>query len=143
LLAQLPVGWLADHVDSRKLLTSGAIITLLALALMPFSVAHEWLMWLVMLVMGASMGSFYVVAMTMMGRRYRGADLIGVNVSFGFIWGVGGAVGPALSGLAMNSFGPDGMPGVGVLFCAFFVVICLRGEPQPAPVAGGDASIQK
>jgi MFS family permease len=79
-----------------------------------------------MLVMGASLGSFYIVAMTMMGRRYRGAELIGVNTSFVFVWGLGAAVGPGLSGSAMHAFGPDGMPALGMVLCAVFLLICLR-----------------
>jgi MFS family permease len=93
------------------------------------------LVWPVMLTLGASLGSFYIVAMTMMGRRYRGADLIGVNTSFVFIWGVGAAVGPGLSGGSMDIFGPDGMPALGMVLCAAFLLLCLRAprEETAAP----------
>ena len=66
--------------------------------------------------------------MTMMGRRYRGADLIGVNTSFVFVWGVGASIGPGLSGSAMTAFGPDGMPALGAALCAVFLVVCLRSD---------------
>ena len=125
-LGQLPSGWLADHVDHRRLLIAGSLTTLVALAAVPVAIETPLLIWPVMLVMGASLGSFYIVAMTMMGRRYRGADLIGVNTSFVFIWGVGAAVGPGLSGGAMAAFGPDGMPAVGMLLCVAFLLVCLR-----------------
>ena len=125
-LGQLPAGWLADHVDHRRLLVAGSLTTLVALATVPVAIETPLLIWPVMLVMGASLGSFYIVAMTMMGRRYRGADLISVNTSFVFIWGVGAAVGPALSGSTMAAFGPDGMPALGVALCAVFVLVCLR-----------------
>jgi MFS family permease len=125
-LGQLPSGWLADHVDHRRLLIAGSLTTLVALAAVPVAIETPLLIWSVMLVMGASLGSFYIVAMTMMGRRYRGADLIGVNTSFVFIWGVGAAVGPGLSGGAMAAFGPDGMPAVGMLLCVAFLLVCLR-----------------
>jgi MFS family permease len=127
-LGQLPAGWLADHVDHRRLLVAGSLTTLVALATVPVAIETPLLIWPVMLVMGASLGSFYIVAMTMMGRRYRGADLISVNTSFVFIWGVGAAVGPALSGSAMAAFGPDGMPALGVALCVVFVLVCLRRD---------------
>jgi MFS family permease len=127
-LGQLPSGWLADHVDHRRLLVAGSLTTLVALATVPVAIETPLLIWPVMLVMGASLGSFYIVAMTMMGRRYRGADLISVNTSFVFIWGVGAAVGPALSGSAMAAFGPDGMPALGVALCVVFVLVCLRRD---------------
>jgi MFS family permease len=136
-LGQVPVGWLADHVQHRRLLFAGSLTTLVALVAVPVLIRDPFLIWPVMLAMGASLSSFYVVAMTMMGRRYRGADLIGVNTSFVFIWGVGATVGPGLSGSAMSAFGPDGMPALGVVLCAVFLVICLRqgeaGEELKSP----------
>ena len=133
LLVQLPAGWLADHVEGRKLLTGGAIVTLLSFVALPFALGSELFRWSVMLVMGACMGSFYVIAMTMMGRRYRGADLIGVNTSFGFVWGLGAAVGPGLSGMSMNFIGAEGMPITGGLLCVFFVIVCLRSLHEGPP----------
>jgi MFS family permease len=123
-LGQLPAGWLSDHVRHRSLLIGGAGMTALALALMPFWIGDRLLIAPLMAWMGASLGSFYIVAMTMMGRQYRGAELVGVNTSFIFVWGLGAALGPGLAGSAMTQLGPDGMPAVGVALCAAFLVIC-------------------
>jgi MFS family permease len=125
-LGQLPAGWLADHIEHRRMLIGGSLTTLVALAALPLTIEAPLLIRSVMLVMGASLGSFYIVAMTMMGRRYRGAELIGVNTSFVFVWGLGAVVGPGLSGGAMHAFGPDGMPALGMVLCAVFLLICLR-----------------
>ena len=113
-----------------------ALTALVSLATLPVIIDEPLLVWPVMLTLGASLGSFYIVAMTMMGRRYRGADLIGVNTSFVFIWGVGAAVGPGLSGSSMDLFGPDGMPALGVVLCAGFVLLCLRAPREE--IAGLD-----
>jgi MFS family permease len=129
-LGQLPVGWLADRVEHRRLFFAGALTNLVALALLPMVIQQPHLVWLAMVAIGASMGSFYIVAMTMMGRRYRGAELIGVNTSFVFMWGLGATVGPGLSGTAMTALGPDGMPALGAVLCAAFLVICIRPEPS-------------
>jgi MFS family permease len=125
-LGQLPAGWLADHIEHRRMLIAGSLTTLVALAALPLTIQVPLLIAPVMLVMGASLGSFYIVAMTMMGRRYRGAELISVNTSFVFVWGLGAAVGPGLSGSAMHAFGPDGMPALGMVLCVAFLLICLR-----------------
>lgn len=126
IMGQLPAGWLADHFDHLRILATNCVTTLLAMGMLPLAIEHPALMWPVMLMMGASLGSFYVVAMTMMGRRYRGAELIGVNTSFVFFWGLGSAVGPGLSGSAMTALGSDGMPAVGVALCAAFLTVCIR-----------------
>jgi MFS family permease len=133
-VAQLPVGWLADHVGYRRLLVASSLTTLVALASVPAAIQRPLLIWPVMLALGGSLGSFYIVAMTTMGRRFRGADLIGVNTSFVFIWGAGAAIGPGLSGTAMSGFGPDGMPALGVVLCAAFLLLLLRTRSE-APTA--------
>ena len=126
LVAQLPVGWLADHVDPRRLLLVGAILVLASFVLLPFAIGERLAMAALMLVMGANLGGFFIVAMTVMGRLYKGADLISVNTSFVFIFGVGLSLGPILSGSAMSLFGANGMPGLGALLCAIFVVLMHR-----------------
>jgi hypothetical protein len=104
-------------------------MTAIALAAMPIWIEQQLLIAPVMLWMGASLGSFYIIAMTMMGRQYRGADLVGVNTSFVFVWGVGAALGPGLSGGAMTWLGPDGMPALGIVLCAAFLLVCVaRGR---------------
>ena len=125
---------MADRIEPIRLLAVGCSTTLVALLAVPLTIQHPYLIWLVMLTMGASLGSFYVVAMTMMGRRYRGAELIGVNTSFVFIWGLGSALGPGLSGSAMTAFGPDGMPAVGAVLCAAFLAIQVVAGAQWLPV---------
>ena len=57
-LGQLPSGWLADHVDHRRLLIGGSLTTLAALAAVPVAIQAPLLIWPVMLVMGASLSSF-------------------------------------------------------------------------------------
>ena len=126
ILGQLPSGWLADHYDHVHILAASCALTLLSMAMLPLALEYPALKWPVMLTMGASIGAFYVVAMTMMGQRYRGAELIGINTSFIFFWGIGSAAGPALSGSAITLLGPDGMPAVGVVLCVAFLTVCVR-----------------
>ena len=138
-LGQLPVGWLADHVEHRRLLLVASLTALVALATLPAMIGEPLLVWPVLLILGASLGSFYTVAMTMMGRRYRGAELIGVNTSFVFLWGVGAALGPGLSGASMDLFGPDGMPALGVALCAGFILLCLWAPNEEISTPGSSS----
>jgi MFS family permease len=120
-VGQVPVGWLADHVERHRLMAWCGFVTLVTIGLIPISIGSLVMTWAVMLVMGMSLGGFYVIAMAMIGQRFQGADLVGINASFVFLWGVGTVVGPLISGSAIETFGPDGMPGVGVALCAIFV----------------------
>ena len=61
----------------------------------------------------------------MIGARFKGGDLISINASFVFLWGLGDVIGPFVGGTAIDSFGPDGMPAVGVVACALFLGLVL------------------
>ena len=130
-IGQIPVGVLADKMDKRLLMawcTLGAMFTIGAL---PYVIRHSGATWVTMLLMGITVSSFYVIAMAMMGSRFKGGDLISVNASFVFLWGLGDVVGPFFSGAAIDAFGPDGMPATGVLVCALFLgLILLRRRSE-------------
>lgn len=124
-LGQIPIGWLADHVGRRSLLAWCTFVAMLSIGVLPLVIGDPLLTWAAMLVMGVAAGSFYVIAMAMIGARFRGADLVSVNAAFVFLWGSGDVAGPFLSGAAIDAMGPDGMPGVGVAVCASFLVLIL------------------
>lgn len=130
---QIPIGWLADHVDRRRLLAVCIFVSMLSIGALPFVIGDPASTWAVMLFMGITAGSFYVIAMAMIGSRFKGAELVSINASFVFMWGLGDVIGPFISGAAIDAFGPDGMPGVGVVVCAVFLGIVLsRRRVDPA-----------
>ncbi len=120
-IGQVPVGWLADHVDRRRLLAACVFVSMASIAMIPWVIGNTPLTWLVMMFMGFALGSFYVISMAMIGVRFKGADLVGINASFVFLWGLGAVIGPSISGTAMDAMGPEGMPVVGTVLCAIFL----------------------
>jgi MFS family permease len=130
-IGQIPIGWLADHMNRRALLALCTFIAMLSIGALPLAMGDTTLTWVVMLLLGITAGSLYVIAMAMIGGRFKGADLISVNASFVFLWGLGDVMGPFISGAAIDAFGPDGMPGVGVVVCALFLgLVLLRRNSQ-------------
>ena len=127
MLAQIPMGWLTDHFPARVLMLVGAAMTFAMLVAMPWTIDDPLLIYPVLGLMGAGLGSFYTIALTEMGRRFTGGALIGVTTSFMFLWACGSVVGPGLSGLAIDIAGPDGMPVLGAfLTLAFMILIAAR-----------------
>jgi hypothetical protein len=54
-----------------------------------------------------------------LGDRFSGALLLAGNSAFGVMWGIGGIIGPAVAGVAMDFLGPEGLPlTLGILFGA-------------------------
>ena len=112
---------------------------MLSIGALPFVIGNVTSTWVTMVFMGLTAGSLYVIAMAMIGVRFKGADLVSINASFVFLWGLGDVVGPFIGGAAIDTFGPDGMPAVGVIVCALFIGLILvrRGKDAVASARPG------
>jgi MFS family permease len=120
---QYPIGWLADKINRFVLLTLCGAGGLLGAAALPFVVATPALLWPVLFLWGGVFASIYSIALALVGERYKGADLVTANAAFGVLWGLGSLTGPTLSGIAMDTLGPHGLPLVICTLCAGFVVL--------------------
>ena len=102
--------------------------------ILPFVLDNPWLMWSVLFLWGAALGSYYTVSMVLIGRRFRGADLVAVNAAFVVFWGLGAIAGPAATGSAMEAWGLNAMPMVVVVCCAAYlplaIIRLMRGGPD-------------
>jgi MFS family permease len=133
ILAQVPIGFLADRVEVRLLMASSTVISIVSIGAMPFLITHPIMIYPILLVIGATLGSFYTIALTAMGRRFQSARLVGATTSFMFLWAIGSVIGPAVSGGAMEVAGPNGMPVVAVVFGLIFLVVLLRRMASAPP----------
>jgi MFS family permease len=126
---QYPIGWLADRWSRQGVLWIAAIATPLLAMSLPFVVTTP-LLWPVALLLGTSAYAVYIIAMTVMGDRFRGSDLVAGSAAFGAMWGVGGIIGPPLAGFALDLLGPSG---IAVTLTAIYVgliagLLLARGE---------------
>ena len=117
-----PIGWLADHWSRQGVMLITACLTVL-LSLSLLVVITHWLVWPVMVLLTASAFGVYVVALTTLGDRFTGPDLIAGAAAIAAMWGVGGLVGPPIAGVAIDFFGIGAMP----VTLALFYVILLVG----------------
>ena len=131
--AQLPLGWLADHMGGRQMLIGCAVFTLLPAVMLPFVLDSPWAIWPVLFVWGGALGGFYTISMVMIGRRFKGADLVAVNAAYVVLWGFGAIIGPAVTGGAIEAWGFNAMPLVVVVMCLLYLPLAitrlLRGGP--------------
>ncbi len=131
--AQLPLGWLADHVGGRQLIIGCTVFTLIPAVILPFTLTTPWAMWTVLLVWGAALGGFYTISMVSIGRRFKGADLVAVNAAFVVFWGLGAITGPAATGGAIELWGFNAMPMVVAVCCLLYLplaIMRLMGSPD-------------
>lgn len=132
--AQLPLGWLADHVGGRQMIIGCTVFTLIPAVILPFVLNTPWLLWSVLFVWGGALGGFYTISMVMIGRRFKGADLVAVNAAYVVFWGFGGITGPAVTGGAIEVWGFNAMPMVVAVCCVLYLSLAItrlrRGDPE-------------
>lgn len=130
---QLPMGWLADHMNRLLLLIACVVVTITGIALMPFVIAAKPWNLLYVFLFGGVFGALYSVGVVLLGERFRGADLASASAVFTMMWGLGSVVGPSLSGAAMELLPPHGLLlTLALLFLAYLpfpVLSYLRRRP--------------
>jgi MFS family permease len=131
IVLQLPLGWLADKVDRRRLITVLAVISTLGALVWPLLLTTPWLAYCLLFIWGGVFVGIYTVAITWVGSQFRGAQLAGIYAAMSVAWGAGALLGPLLGGLAMETT-THGLPWMTALLCALFAMLSLR---KPVPKA--------
>jgi MFS family permease len=122
IVLQLPIGWIADRVDRRRLALALAVLSAGGALLWPYVLGHSRLTFAVIFVWGGLFVGIYTVMLTMVGARFRGGELVGIYGAMGFAWGAGALIGPAAAGLAMGGSALFGLPGFVAAACGVFAL---------------------
>ena len=124
---QFPIGWLGDLLPKRAVMTGCVAVTAVFTALLP-SVIGTPLQWLVLIIIGSSSAGIYTMALSEVGERFSGAELVTGTAAIASMWGFGALLGALLTGWAMQTFGPDGFPYLTALVMALFVGVIFWRE---------------
>ncbi len=115
-LLQFPLGWLADRLPHRWLLSALALITTLSLVSLPLLIDSD-LKWPLLVLMGTTGYGVYTVSLTALGNRFSGTELVNGTASFAIVWGLGALLGSVSGGWAMLAFDSHGLPlGLGLVY---------------------------
>lgn len=110
IVLQFPVGWLSDRFDRRLIATVLMAGSLAAVASMNLFVHMPGLDFVFFFVLGGIVSGVYVVALSLIGERFRGSALAAAITVYTLMWSAGSMVGPPLVGLATQVAGGDGLP---------------------------------
>jgi MFS family permease len=122
---QAPVGWLADRLPKAPLL---AFMLLGSLAIV---LAHPWFLpvrglnQLVYFLYGGLFSSMYIIAVMLIGERFRGEELVRATAAFSMMWGLGSSAGPPVVGAAMDLLPEAGLANGYVLAQTAFIAALL------------------
>ncbi len=128
-LIQLPIGWIADHMDRRRLLLiatlSGLLLTL------GFSVtATTVLQWPILFLLGAAIGSIWAVSLALIGDEFDAEHVAGANAVRAILYGGAAVAGPLISGTAMDLWVPHGL--IAALVLMWLIYLPFAGRRQTA-----------
>ncbi|MCF8068850.1 MAG: MFS transporter [Desulfobacterales bacterium] len=123
---QIPLGWLADNMKRYTLLLICGIAFFVCAASLSFVISIPILLWPVLVLLGGAVGGIYIVTITLIGQKFKGAELITANATLGFVWGIGSLLGPLATGFSMQLLNPDGftvtLTLASMLFLALFTI---------------------
>jgi MFS family permease len=120
IVLQLPIGWIADRVNRRRLALTLAVLSAASALLWPYVLGTLWLTYTVIFIWGGLFVGIYTVMLAMVGERFKGGELVGIYGAMGFAWGGGALIGPTAAGVAMRIDPLFGLPGFVALACALF-----------------------
>ncbi|WP_127090174.1 MFS transporter [Aquabacter cavernae] len=124
ILLQLPIGWLGDHMDRRRLVIILAVIATIGAVLWPLTMGHEWAAYALLFVWGGSFVGVATIMLTVVGSRFKGGELVGIYAVMGLVWGGGALVGPLAAGIAMQAF-VHGLAYVAAIACGAFALAAI------------------
>lgn len=125
ILLQLPIGWLGDNMDRRRLVILLALVSAVGAAVWPLALGSAIATYALLFVWGGAFVGIYTIMITLVGSRFKGGDLVGIYAVSGLFWGLGALVGPLGAGFAMQVH-PHGLAVFATLACALFAAAAWR-----------------
>ena len=121
---------MADRLNGYRILAGCAAAGIVCgLVIVAFAPVHVIVLPVLVLWGGFTYG-LYTIALTLLGGRFSGTNLVAANAAFALMWGAGGIAGPAVGGVAMDAVGPHGLPLTVVAACVLFLVLLLLRHPE-------------
>lgn len=122
-LLQVPIGWLSDRVDRRRLLLACAAVGAIGALALPSLLVLPGLLEPALVLWGGVVAGMYTLGLAVIAEKFSGSDLAAANSAFIFMYGAGMLFGPPATGLAMDLSDSNGLPGsIALLFGAYVLV---------------------
>ncbi|MCB8875195.1 MFS transporter [Acidisoma silvae] len=121
---QLPIGWLGDRMDRRRLAIGLGIASTIGALIWPLAIHSAIFAYPLLFVWGGVFVGIYTVMMAQVGSHFKGGDLISIYAVMSIAWGGGAAIGPSAAGAAME-ITTHGLPYFAALACGLFTILAI------------------
>jgi MFS family permease len=133
-LFQMPMGWLADRLDRRKILFGVALSATVIAASLPLTGTAFWPHAGLLMLLGGLVGALYTVGLAHLSSRFVNTDLVSANAAFVMLYSVGQMGGPPLLGAGLDLAGTWGVPATMALVLGIYaIIVATRLKAAPAP----------
>lgn len=122
---QIPLGWLADHINRQRLLLSLVALTMIGFVILPRVIALNFGGPIFMFSLGGVESMIYVMGVILLGQRFRGIELASASVLYTGMWAAGNMIGPIAVGIGMDLLGNNAMPYLIAAFYACYIPVFL------------------
>lgn len=122
---QYPLGWASDRWDRKRTLLLMAGATCLLCIALPWSVGNPLLFAATLFLIGGGVLGFYTLGLALLGQSFRPQDFAVANAGFIIFYEIGSALGPLLTGTAMDIWNPHGFIAVPAAICGGFALLGL------------------
>ncbi|MDR1658766.1 MAG: MFS transporter [Desulfovibrio sp.] len=124
IILQLPIGWLGDKVNRRRMVIILSVLSAFGALLWPLALQNPLTTYGLLFVWGGVFVGIYTMMLTIVGSRFKGSMLVGIYASMGLFWGGGALVGPLFAGAAMQ-IAAHGLSFFAVAACGVFAVLAV------------------
>ena len=139
ILLAVTFGWLADRIDRRTVLVLCAGLTLVTVLALPISGSIA--IWPVVFLWGGAAVAIYSISLTILGQRFRGAELAAASAMLIFMMSVGNVFGPFSAGIAMDIWNPYGLLLILGLISAAYTVLVVYQRFSTQALSADDAQV--
>lgn len=127
IVSQVPIGYLADRVNTRLLLIGSAAAGCAGALLIPAVSDHFLGLMALLFVTGGIVTGLYTIGLTQLGTRYSGAELASANAAFVMMYAFGMLIGPVSLGGGLDLFPPHGFAiAIALIFGVYVLLGSLR-----------------
>lgn len=120
---QVPIGYISDKMDRRKVLMACGAIALACTALMPFISGNLIPLFVLLLIWGGVVAALYFVGLARISAHYKGAELASANAAFVMLYSIGRLIGPPIVGAGIDLWNPQGFAVAMALFLALYLLV--------------------
>jgi MFS family permease len=130
---QIPMGWLSDKVDRRKLLFVVGLLGALGAAALPLLIPYPRAFEGLIFIWGGLVAALYTVGLAHLGSRFRGHELAAANAAFIVCYSIGMLSGPPVLGAGMDLWRPHGLPITVALILGIYALVAGWRILRPGP----------